>query len=154
VGAFPVAMERLRAANLDRAIQDAARGGAAVLGICLGHQLLFETSSEFGDTPGLALLPGTVAALEGMRVPHMGWSRIVPRREDPLLAGLDGSSWMYFVHSFAAIPAPGDLAAVAIVDGIPVCAMARRGRVCGVQFHPEKSAGAGARLLRNFLELA
>ncbi len=155
VGAFPPAMARLVERGLDVALREAAAAGAAVLGICLGHQLLFEASEEFGECAGLGLLPGRVAPLPDVaRVPHMGWSRLAARRRDPLLAGLEDGAWMFFVHSFAAVPDEGDLVATVEFGGRQVCAAARRGRVCGVQFHPEKSGAAGARLLANFLALA
>lgn len=155
VGAFPAAMARLSSAGLDEAVRAAAAAGAAVLGICLGHQLLFEESEEFGVTRGLGLLPGRVAPLpDGVRAPHMGWSRLQARRQDPLLAGLAGGAWVYFVHSFTAQPSPDDLVATADAGGAPVCAVVRRGGICGAQFHPEKSGAAGARFLANFLALA
>ena len=155
VGAFPPAMARLRERGLDEALREAAAGGAAIIGICLGHQLLFDASEEFGETAGLGLIPGRVVPLPaGARVPHMGWSRIVARRDDSLLAGLASGAWMFFVHSFAAVPANGDVVATVPFGAAEVCAAARRGRVCGVQFHPEKSGASGARLLRNFLALA
>jgi glutamine amidotransferase len=155
VGAFPAAMARLAARGLGEAVRSAAQRGAAVLGICLGHQVLFESSAEFGSTPGLALLPGRVEALPpAVRAPHMGWSRLLPRRVDPLLAGMEDGAWMYFVHSFAAVPANRDVVATVDTGGSEVCAVARRGRVCGVQFHPEKSGASGARLLANFLAFA
>jgi glutamine amidotransferase len=155
VGAFAPAMTRLRERGLDAALRDAAAAGAAILGICLGHQLLFDASEEFGETAGLGLIPGRVEPLPaGARVPHMGWCRIAARRDDPLLAGLGDGAWMFFVHSFAATPANGDLLATVRFGAADVCAVARRGRVCGVQFHPEKSGAAGARLLASFLALA
>lgn len=154
VGAFPPAMARLRERGLDEAIREVARRSAPLLGICLGHQLLFEESSEFGATAGLGLLAGKVLPLPAVaRVPHMGWSRLAAVREDPLLDGLNGEAWMYFVHSFVAVPAGEDLVATVDFGGQPVCAVARRGNVCGVQFHPEKSGAAGARLLASFLEM-
>lgn len=155
VGAFPAAMALLMRSGLAQAIRAAAAAGAAVLGICLGHQLLFEESEEFGVTRGLGVLPGRVVPLPaGVRVPHMGWSRVRVLRPDPLLAGLDGGSWMYFVHSFAAHPEGDDLLATADAGGAEVCAVVRQGRICGAQFHPEKSGAAGARFLANFLFLA
>jgi len=153
VGAFPAGMAALRERGLDAAVREAAGRGAAVLGICLGHQLLFESSDEFGRTAGLGLLAGSVTALPPVaRVPHMGWSRLEPRRADPLLDGLGGDAWMYFVHSFAAVPTNGDLVASVRFGGAELAAVVRRGRVCGAQFHPEKSGAAGARFLANFLE--
>ncbi len=154
VGAFSAAMERLRRLGLDRAIAEAVDRGAAVLGICLGHQLLFERSSEFGSTVGLGLLSGRVEALpRGVRTPHVGWSRVRARGGEELFTGLGPEPWFYFVHSYAAAAA-GDCVATVEVGGHAACAAARRGRVFGVQFHPEKSGAAGRRLLRNFLDLA
>ena len=154
VGAFPAGMARLVERGLDDAVRRVAGRGVPLLGICLGHQLLFDGSEEFGDTPGLGLVPGRVVALPaGGRVPHMGWNRLDIRRADPLLAGLGDGAWMYFVHSFVAVPEDGDLVATVDFGGEAVCAAARRGNICGVQFHPEKSGPSGARLLANFLEL-
>jgi len=154
VGAFPAGMARLVERGLDDAVLRVAERGVPLLGICLGHQLLFDGSEEFGDTPGLGLLPGRVVALPaGGRVPHMGWNRLDIRRADPLLAGLGDGAWMYFVHSFVAVPEDSDLLAGVDFGGTAVCAAARRGNICGVQFHPEKSGPSGARLLANFLEL-
>lgn len=154
VGAFPAAMALLEERGLVEALRSAVRGGASLLGICLGHQLLFVSSDEFGTTRGLGLLPGRVRRLpSGIRTPHMGWTRVRARRDDPLMDGLGEDPWMYFVHSFAAEPADdSDSLAEVSLDGHRVCAAVRRGRVCGVQFHPEKSGEAGSRLLANFLE--
>jgi glutamine amidotransferase len=154
VGAFPAGMAMLEANGLVEALRAAVRGGASLLGICLGHQLLFDSSDEFGSTAGLGLLRGRVGRLpSGVRTPHMGWSRVQALRDDPLLDGLGENPWMYFVHSFAAEPEDGaDPLAEVGLDGHRVCAAVRRGKVCGVQFHPEKSGAAGARLLSNFLE--
>jgi glutamine amidotransferase len=152
VGAFPAAVTRLRERGLDHAIRDAAARGVPVLGICLGHQLLFEASEEFGRTPGLGLLSGVVAPLPPLaRIPHMGWSPLHVKNRDPLLDGLDGA-FVYFVHSFAVIESP-DAVATTPFGPVDICAAVRRGNVCGVQFHPEKSGSAGARLLANFLRL-
>jgi glutamine amidotransferase len=153
VGAFPAAMARLAERGLDRAIRTAAERGAPVLGICLGHQLLFDRSDEFGTTAGLGLIPGVVRALPPVaRIPHMGWSELSIAHPDPLVDGLDAGAWMYFVHSFAAEPADGAELATVAFGPASVCAVVRRGNVCGAQFHPEKSGAAGARLLANFLE--
>jgi glutamine amidotransferase len=122
-----------------------------VLGICLGLQLLFESSDE-GETPCLGILPGRVRRLEtgpGLRLPHMGWNRLDWRVADPLAAGLDGGEWFYFVHSFAA---PADDAVATSGHGREFAAVVRRDNFAACQFHPEKSASAGSRLLKNFLE--
>lgn len=124
-----------------------------LLGVCVGMQLLFEHSEE-DDTPCLGLLPGRVRRLPagaGVRVPHMGWNRLQLRRSDPLLAGFDGDEHAYFVHSYAA-----DVTADCIASachGRDFAAVVRRGNVMGAQFHPERSAAAGARLLDNFLTM-
>lgn len=152
VGAFPAAMENLVRRGLDEAVRRAVQRGAPLLGICLGHQVLFDESEEFGPTPGLGLIPGRVRALPpGVRSPHMGWSRTRAVADDGALPALE-NGWFYFVHSFAAEPAvASDTAATVEVGGQTVCAAVRRGSVFGVQFHPEKSGFDGARLLAGFL---
>jgi glutamine amidotransferase len=150
VGAAGAAMARLRENGLDRLLPTLRQ---PLLGICIGMQLLFERSDE-GDTPCLGLLPGEVRRLApaaGVRVPHMGWNRLDVARADPLVDGLD-RAWVYFVHGFAAA-APVDRVATA-THGDTFGAVVRRGHVMGVQFHPERSAAAGRRLLRNFLEVS
>lgn len=126
--------------------------GVPLLGICLGMQLLFEHSEE-GNVACLGLLSGTVRALRpaaGLRVPHIGWNRLRIRRAAPLLAGIDDAAWAYFVHGYAVEVTADCLAATS--HGQAFAAVVERGRVAGVQFHPERSSAAGARLLRNFLE--
>ena len=125
-----------------------------LLGVCVGMQLLFDRSEE-GDTPGLGLLPGTVARLplaRGVRVPHMGWNSLRNLRADPLLDGIGDGGHAYFVHSYAA-PVTADCIA-ATGHGHEFAAVVRRGNIVGAQFHPERSAGTGAALLRNFLAMA
>ena len=148
VGAAADAMTRLRALGLDHLIPQLR---APLLGICLGMQLLFEHSAE-GDTACLGVLPGTIERLRpapGLPVPHMGWNTLEILREDPLLAGLDAGDRLYFVHGFAA---PVSAATLAAVDyGGALSAVVRRDNFLGVQFHPERSSTAGARVLKNFL---
>lgn len=143
-------MRRLRQLGLVETLRSLRQ---PLLGVCVGMQVLFEHSEE-DDTPCLGLLPGRVRRLpagEGVRVPHMGWSRLQPRRDDPLLAGLAGTDHAYFVHSYAA-----DVSADCIASarhGRDFAAIVRRGNVMGAQFHPERSAAAGARFLDTFLSM-
>ncbi|MGC8522093.1 MAG: imidazole glycerol phosphate synthase subunit HisH [Steroidobacteraceae bacterium] len=150
VGSASEAMRRLRAAGLARLLPALSQ---PVLGICLGMQLLFEHSAE-GETECLGILPGTVRRLEpsvARPVPHMGWNRLTTLESDPLLAGLDPQSYFYFVHSYAA--PLGEFTLAPVEYGERLSAVVRRGNFCGVQFHPERSAAAGARVLANFLSL-
>lgn len=157
VGAFAPARARLAAAGLDEALRAAVGRGARLLGLCLGFQLLFEASEEFGTTAGLGLLAGRVTPFPpGVRVPHVGWNRLETdgAAEGPLLAGLPRGTYVYFVHSFRPEGAdPADVAAFCEHGGRFVAA-ARRGNVWGCQFHPEKSSGAGRRILASFLSEA
>jgi glutamine amidotransferase len=151
VGAAAPAMRRLQELDLVDTLRALTQ---PLLGICLGMQLLFEGSDE-GGVDGLGLLPGRVTRLPASaseRVPHIGWSRLQRRGDDPLLDGVDEGAWAYFVHSYAA-PATADCIA-ACRHGGEFAAVVRRGRVAGAQFHPERSAATGARILRNFLEWA
>lgn len=151
VGAAAYAMDRLSALGLVDPIRAFPR---PLLGVCLGQQLLFETSEEGDPVPLLGLIPGAVRRLEpgpGLTVPHMGWSRLSAVYPDPLLDGVEDGAWAYFVHSFVCPDGP---ATVARADyGGPVPAVVRSGNRWGCQFHPERSAAAGARILRNFLEI-
>ena len=150
VGAAGDAMQRLHhsgvAALLPRLKQP-------VLGICLGMQLLFDHSEE-GSTDCLGILPETVRRLRpapGLPVPHMGWNQLEQVRDDPLLEGIVANEYVYFVHSYAVPVSAVTLATAAY--GIPVSAVVRKGNFWGAQFHPERSAATGARVLANFLRL-
>ena len=148
VGHVESAARGLAGSGLDEAIRDRVAAGRPVLGICVGMQLLFGASEEGGS--GLALLPGPVCRIRARRVPHMGWNALSLPRPSILLDGLEGED-VYFAHSFAVEPAnDDDVAAVADHDGRIVAAV-EHGAVAGVQFHPERSARAGARLLENAL---
>ena len=148
VGAAGHAMSVLRDYGLVDVIRSLTQH---VLGICLGMQLLFESSEE-DDASLLGLIPARLTRLpeqQGLRVPHMGWNAIRQTHDDPLTRTLDGN-WFYFVHSFAAPPGQWTLASSR--HGTVFSAVVRRENFCGAQLHPERSAGAGARLLQNFLE--
>lgn len=151
VGQAGYAMARLKALGLIEAIRAFER---PLLGICLGQQLLFEASEE-GPTPLLGLIPGRVTKLEpgeGRTVPHMGWSRMSVRQSDPLVDGVADGDWAYFVHGYVCPDGPATLASADY--GGPVPAVVRSNNRWGCQFHPERSAKAGARILKNFMELA
>lgn len=154
VGAFDPAMERLAAAALVEPLRRSCAAGRPLLGICLGLQLLFERSEE-GRGEGLGLLPGQVAALPrwpGHPIPHMGWAPLLPSHPSPLLPEGAPATWVYFVHSYAAVPLdPACVTArVAWGDGA-VTAAVWRGGIAACQFHPEKSSAAGAAMLRRWL---
>ncbi|HEX5755519.1 MAG TPA: imidazole glycerol phosphate synthase subunit HisH [Arenimonas sp.] len=148
VGTAAPAMARLRALDLVECLRALQQ---PLLGICLGMQLLFEHSEE-GDVECLGRLPGRVRRLsggDGLRVPHMGWNCLQPRRESPLLDGIAQGAQAYFVHSYAAPVSPDCVAACD--HGGAFAAIVQRGNVMGAQFHPERSAAVGARLLSNFI---
>lgn len=149
VGSAGAAMDRLAASGLDGLLP---RLTQPVLGICLGMQLLFRRSTE-GERGLLGIIDADVDRLPetpGLRIPHMGWNQVDIQRDDPLLDGLEGG-WFYFVHSYAAPPGPWTLASSE--HGQAFSAIVRQGNFHGAQFHPERSAAHGARLLKNFLEI-
>ena len=149
VGAARPAMDLLRERGLDVALHALE---VPLLGICLGMQLLFEASEE-GAVGCLGLLPGTVRRMQGsatLRVPHMGWNTLDPLRESVLLDGIAMPAHAYFVHGYAA-PVTDDCIA-SCTHGEPFAACVQRGRIAGMQFHPERSADLGSRLLANFLK--
>tara|TARA_B100001057_G_scaffold465587_1_gene521890 strand:- start:169 stop:819 length:651 start_codon:yes stop_codon:yes gene_type:complete len=154
VGAFDPAMANLTATGLVPHLQDWVSDDRPLLGICLGLQLLFEGSDE-GSSAGLGVLPGHVRRLPadaGERIPHMGWAPLTVERECPLLRVEDEDAWVYFVHSFAAVPSePSVLAATAGFGSAAVTAMVWSRRIGACQFHPEKSASAGERMLQRWL---
>jgi len=151
VGAAGAAMSRLRELNLIDCIRELQQ---PVLGICLGMQLLFENSCE-DDVDCLGIIPGTLEKLqvsEGVRIPHMGWNTTTVVRDDALLNGLPQHPWFYFVHSYCAPIGESTLAVC--THGKPFAAVVRKDNFYGAQFHPERSARHGARLLANFLEIS
>jgi glutamine amidotransferase len=147
VGSFIAAMRWLADNKIDTAIHEAVNRGASLLGVCVGHQLLFDGSDEMGTTPGLGLVRGDVHKFGGiLPVPQIGWNRVVAR--GPLFEGVEDGVF-YFVNSYAASNAPDEIARADY--GGPFTAAVQRHRVFGVQFHPEKSSAAGLRVLRNYI---
>ncbi len=155
VGAFPRAIENVRALGLDAVIAGRLADGVPVLGICLGLQLLFDSSAELGGAPGLGLLPGAVTGLDagGAKLPHIGWNLVRWRRESALTAGLPEACAFYHVHSFVPRPAQeSDVLGIAEYGERFVTAVDRE-PLFGVQFHPEKSSVHGLALLANFTRI-
>lgn len=166
VGAFGDGMKELAGRHLIEPITRSAADGRPLLGICLGAQMLLDSSEEFGHHAGLGLIPGAVTAIppngadgKPHKIPHMGWAPMQPAGDgadwsNPLLNGTPENTAFYFVHSFQLQPADADhLAAITDYNGIPVGAMVAKARIFGCQFHPEKSGPAGLDILRNFLAL-
>ena len=156
VGAFPKAMEAVRRLGLDELVHERRDAGVPVLGICLGMQLLFESSTELGGAEGLALLAGTVEPLDarGLKVPQIGWNEVAWRPERQLARGLPRSTAMYHVHSYAPRPADPEVVAGTASYGNEFISAVEDGNLFGVQFHPEKSSRDGLRLLHNFINVA
>lgn len=158
VGAFEDAARKLRQSGLDRLVNEQVRQGKPLLGICLGMQMLFEESHEYGCHKGLGLLTGSVIAMEGvipaeLKIPHIGWNALRLRKPDcPLFADVREGDYVYFVHSFHAVGCEDSLAAVADY-GAPITAAVARDNVYGCQFHPEKSGRVGLAILKAFCEV-
>ncbi len=164
VGAFASGMAALREKGLDRVVTQVAAAGTPLLGICLGMQMLMDTSEEFGETPGLGLIPGRVVQIpsqttsgESQKIPHIGWSGLWPPQPQTswakgLLQGIEAGEAVYFVHSYMAQPQSIEhRLADCLYGGVHVSAVVQRAHVAGCQFHPEKSGEVGLRVLRNFL---
>ncbi len=151
VGAFAACMKALSERGFDRLVREQARNGTPVLGVCVGMQLLFEESDEFGATAGLGLMRGRVRRFQGdLLVPHIGWNRIHQKQSHPLFEGVGDGSFCYFVHSFYCAPADEGVVAGETEYGGRYASVVGQGNVCGVQFHPEKSQEVGLRMLSNF----
>ncbi len=152
VGAFPKAMERIRELRLGAVVRERVQAGVPVLGICLGMQLLFESSEEHEGERGLGLLAGRVAKLDtrGLKLPHIGWNMVRWQRSSALTEGLGEEAAFYHVHSYACRPADEDDAVGSGEYGETFCSIVERDNLFGVQFHPEKSSRDGLALLRNF----
>ncbi len=161
VGAFKDCMDNLREGGFIEPILRHVESGRPFLGICLGLQLLFTESEEFGRHPGLGIIPGKVVRFPGdmhiageeLKVPHMGWNQIRLRQDAPVFRGVADGSAVYFVHSYYVIPDDPTVVAAVTDYGIEFCAAIRRENVMAVQFHPEKSQQIGLRILKNFGEM-
>jgi glutamine amidotransferase len=154
VGAFPEAMRNLERTGLGEVLKERAQAGVPLLGICLGMQLLFESSTEHEGAEGLGILPGTVTRLESPRLPHIGWNLVTFERESALTEGLGDAAAFYHVHSFACRPADRADVVGTSEYGERFVSVVERGNVMASQFHPEKSSRDGLRMLRNFAQLA
>jgi len=154
VGAFGDAADKLRALKLDTLLKQQAALGKPLLGICLGLQLLFERGLEYGVHEGLGLIAGDVIPLtpqaQGLKVPHMGWNSLdIVKPDDPLMQGIRQGDYVYYVHSYFASGCDAALVATSAY-GAKVAGVVRNGRVCGTQFHPEKSGEVGLTILSAF----
>jgi glutamine amidotransferase len=158
VGAFSDCMGALQAQGLVEPIREHVAAGRPFLGICLGYQALFDTSEEAPGVPGLGIVPGEVRRFRsdvGLKIPHMGWNRIIKRAEEcPLLDGIEDGSHVYFVHSYYCAPLDPSWVAVESDYGVRFAAMIWRDRLFATQFHPEKSQKVGLRMLRRFVEIS
>jgi imidazole glycerol-phosphate synthase subunit HisH len=157
-GAFGMFMRGLVERGLGDAIREAIASGRPFLGICLGMQVLFESSEEQGPCDGLGVIAGRVVRIAPagphIKVPHIGWNRVVHHRADPMLAGVADGAHVYFDHSYHAVPADPAIVALDSDHGIPITAAIRRDNIFACQFHPEKSQTVGLQILRNFVERA
>ena len=156
VGAFADAAEKLRRSGLDRVLKEEAAKGKPLMGICLGMQLLFERSFEYGEHEGLGLLKGEIRPIaeqipQGLKIPQMGWNGLIIKRESPLLRYTREGDFVYFVHSYSAVGCDDSLLAVTEY-GAELTACVGKGNVFGCQFHPEKSGNVGLNILRAFCE--
>ena len=151
VGAFAACMKALKERGFDRLVREKASEGTPLLGVCVGMQMLFEESDEFGSTPGLGLLKGSVRRFGNeLVVPQVGWNRIHQKREHALFDGVADGAFCYFVHSFYCQPSDEEVVVGETEYGRRYASVVARGNICGVQFHPEKSQDVGLRMLRNF----
>lgn len=160
VGAYSDAMAALRERNLVEPLRQIIASGRPTLGICLGMQLLFETSYEDGEHAGLGILPGKVVKFAPPRpgetsykVPHMGWNQIELQQSSPLYAGIETGAYFYFVHSYYVVPKNPAVIATTTDYPQPFCSSVGRNNLYATQFHPEKSQAVGLKLLENFAKL-
>ena len=151
VGAFAACMKALKERGFECLVREKANDGTPLLGVCVGMQMLFEESDEFGSTPGLGLLKGSVRRFKNdLVVPQVGWNRIHQKHEHALFDGVADGAFCYFVHSFYCQPRDEAVVVGETEYGQRYASVVARGNICGVQFHPEKSQDIGLTMLRNF----
>ncbi|MCD4812121.1 imidazole glycerol phosphate synthase subunit HisH [bacterium] len=154
VGAFGQAMAHLNQQHLVGALKEAAESGKPFLGICLGMQLLFESSEEFGNHAGLGIFQGKVRHFpKKLKVPHMGWNSLIMKKRALLLKGIKEGAYMYFVHTYYCDPKDKDVLLATTAYGIEVAAVVGRNNICATQFHPEKSQAIGLKVYHNLASL-
>ena len=156
VGAFGDAIEKLRSTGLDKTVVEEAKKGKKILGICLGMQLLFDKSYEYGEHEGLGLISGNVISMEGkipenLKIPHIGWNALIFKKEHPIFKYLKDGDCVYFVHSYYATDCDESVIATAEY-GREITAAVAKDNVAGAQFHPEKSADVGLSILKAFCD--
>ena len=157
VGAFRDAREALRNTGLDRVVQEEAGKGKPLMGICLGMQMLFDRSYEYGEYEGLGLIPGEIVPMEGripkeVPIPHIGWNELALKQSSPLMKNTDNGDYVYFVHSYYA-ETPAEYVIATTDYGVEMTAAVQKDNVYGCQFHPEKSSDVGLSILKAFCEL-
>lgn len=156
VGSFGDAMESIKERGLEDTIKNAANGEKPFLGICLGLQLLFESSDESEGVQGLGIFKGNIVSIpkdNGLKVPHMGWNSIDLKQNNGIFKDIDNDSYFYFVHSYYLKNADKEVVAATTEYGVEIQCAVQKGLVCATQFHPEKSSEVGLRLLKNFMSL-
>lgn len=157
VGAFRDAQEALRSTGLDRVVQEEAGKGKPLMGICLGMQMLFDKSYEYGEYEGLGLIPGEIVPMEGripkeLPIPHIGWNELALKQPSPLMKNTANGDYVYFVHSYYA-ETPAEYVIATTEYGVEMTAAVQKDNVYGCQFHPEKSSEVGLSILKAFCEL-
>lgn len=157
VGAFRDAREALRSTGLDRVVQEEVGKGKPLMGICLGMQMLFDRSYEYGEYEGLGLIPGEIVPMEGripkdLLIPHIGWNELMLKQPSPLMKNTANGDYVYFVHSYYA-ETPAEYVIATTDYGVEMTAAVQKDNVYGCQFHPEKSSEVGLSILKAFCEL-
>lgn len=158
VGAFGDCIKNLRQYKLVDTIKEFIKTGKPYLGICLGYQILFESSEESPDQKGLGIIKGRVVKFNldrelNLKIPHMGWNKIAIKKEADLLRGIPDNSWFYFVHSYYPVPADPGVVAVSTNYGIEFSAAVQKDNIFACQFHPEKSSDLGLKIMQNFAKI-